>query len=137
MNNHIELTHYQITYVAKSDCHYNEESPIYTINEIDVLSQFIKNHGVNHIYSINFTFKINTYFSAGFVYYPINNQDGKYSFAPCYNYRTFDSILDKCKSDLINNLINTVQQYSVDIKEVFVDRIDHSKEIIHVFNEDY
>ncbi len=132
----IKLDSYQITYVPKSDYCYNELSPIYNIRQIDHLVHIIMNGQINTIYHIHFIFRVNTNYFAGFVYYPKTTQDSNYSFAPCYNYKTFDSILDTHKTYLINTLINTLQQYSSDIKKVFIDYIDPSKEIIHEFVED-
>ncbi len=132
----IKLDSYQIIYVPKSDYHHSEESPIYNIRQIDQLVHIIMNGQINEIYYIHFIFKINTHCFAGFVYYPKVTPDGKYSFAPCYNYKTFDSMLSKYKTYLINILINTLQQYSSDIKKVFIDHIDPSKEIIREFIED-
>ncbi len=136
MEDTIQPVSYQITYVAESKYHIAKKSPIYDIKGIDQLASFIKNQGINTIYQIDFQFKIYKYSYACFVYYVIKNNDNTYSFAPCYNYKTYEPFLQEYKSDMINILMNTIIKYSSDIKEVFTDRIDQSQEIIHKFTHD-
>ncbi len=67
--------------------------------------------------------------------YHIKKMDDNYIFAPCYNYMTQECVLINYKTSMINILLNTIIKYSADIKKTFIDHIDTSQEITHIFED--
>ena len=52
------------------------------------------------------------------------------------NKMTYTTILENYKTEMINTLMTTITEISSNIKNTFIDRIDETKEIIHVFSDD-
>ncbi len=134
MDNIIKITCYQIYFQPKDFYDPTSISDIYDICHIDYLTKVIKQKGIENIKYIKFYITVNGY-NIAFMYNTIS-VNSKYIFAPCYNIMTPDYILQTYKSHIINTLMNTIINYSADIKEIFIDRIDESKEIIYDFNHE-
>ncbi len=130
----IKVKYFQIYFNPEGEYGHIPTPTIYNINQINYLAEIIQSGNLEKIKYVVFYFDI--YLShAAFVYhYKKNNYN--YIFAPCYNYMTQECVLSHYKTSMINILLNTIVEYSADIKNIFINHIDESQEIIHVFEDD-
>ncbi len=130
----IKVKYFQIYFHPQGEYGHIPTPSIYDINHINYLAELIKSGNLEKIKCVVFYFDIHLS-NAAFVYH-IKNDDDTYIFAPCYNYMTQECVLTHYKTPMINILLNTIIKYSADIKNTFIDLIDESQEIIHVFEDD-
>ncbi len=131
--NNIKVKYFQIYFYPQSEYSHIKSSNIYDINHINYLAELITNGYLEKIKYIIFYFDIHLS-TAAFMYH-IKKMDDNYIFAPCYNYMTQECILINYKTSMINILLNTIIKYSADIKKTFIDHIDTSQEITHIFED--
>ncbi len=134
MDDIIKITCYRIYFQPKDLYDPISISDNYDIRDVDYLAKIIKQKGIENIKYIKFYITVNGY-NIAFMYNTIH-VDSQYIFAPCYNIMTPDYILQKYKTTIINTLMKTIIEYSSEIKENFIDRIDESKEIIYDFHHE-
>ena len=130
----IKVIGFAINLHPKSKYHCEPTSKVYKISHIDHLVQTINSEDIHKIKNIVFYFTIGLS-TAAFIYETIKN-GSDYIFAPCYNKMTYTTILENYKTEMINTLMTTITEISSNIKNTFIDRIDETKEIIHVFRDD-
>jgi hypothetical protein len=125
-----EVTCYRIAYKAAPDkMDQVTRYPVYHIKNIKYLVEDIQNNLINTIKYVEFYF--NVYNSHASITYSVIKTDYSYVFAPCYNYAMTTEIKEKYFDEVLETLETTLISKSPEIKEIFLDRIDPSKEIMH------
>ncbi len=122
-----EVTHFRIAFKATDEDGLTATFPLYHIKNIKYLAEDIQ----NSIQTINYVeFYFNVHGSNASITYSVIITDDSYVFAPCYNYAMTDEIKNKYLDEILNTLHTTITNFSSEIKNLFLDHIDITQEII-------
>ena len=124
-----EVIHYRIAYKATDEYGLNAKYPVYNIKNIKYLVEDIQDNLINTISYVEFYFNVYEYRAA--IVYTVILTDDSYVFAPCYNYAMRSEVREKYLDEVLETLEKTLISFSPEIKSLFLDHIDESKEIFH------